>query len=131
MTAQQPAVVRREDYQSYPFDVLHTRLAFDIQDGETTVQSELTIERRGTPGCPLVLHGADVQLQSIAIDDRPLGGNEYAIDGETLTVFDVPDECHVQVVTSILPEKAAGLVVGWPHHEQFRSGQNRKWRTHS
>ena len=101
--------VRLADYQPYPFEVRETQLAFDIQDGETTVHSEMAIRRRGEPNGALVLNGADLQLDSIAIDDRVLGGNEYAVDGETLTVFDVPSACRVQVVTRIAPEKNAAL----------------------
>ena len=109
-----PQAVRLADYQPYPFRVSDTALAFDIHDGETLVECELALERRddgegasGEP--PLVLHGADVELLGIAIDGRPLSGNEYAIAGETLTVFDVPAACRVQVKTRIAPEANKAL----------------------
>ena len=38
-----------------------------------------------------------------------LGGNEYAVEGETLTIFDVPDACRVQIVTRIKPEQNSAL----------------------
>ena len=101
--------VRLVDYQPYPFEVRETQLAFDIQEGETTVRSELTIERQGEAGCALVLNGADLQLDRIAIDGRALGGNEYAVAGETLTIFDVPNACRVQIVTRIAPEQNTAL----------------------
>ena len=99
----------RADYQPYPFAVTETALAFDIQDGETTVHCDMAIERRGERGCALVLNGAELQLDSIAVDGRSLGGNEYAVDGETLTIFDVPNTCRVHVVTRIAPEKNSTL----------------------
>ena len=101
--------VHLADYRPYPFDVRETELAFDIQEGETTVRSEMTIERSGEAGCALVLNGADLQLDRIAIDGRALGGNEYAVEGETLTIFDVPDTCRVQIVTRIEPEQNSAL----------------------
>ena len=107
-----PQPVRLADYQPYPFRLAETALAFDIRDGETTVECELAVERRDAPGqeqAPLVLHGADVELLGIAVDGRPLSGNEYAIAGETLSVFDVPAACRVQVRTRIAPEANKAL----------------------
>ena len=109
-----PQPVRLADYQPFPFRVAETALAFDIRDGETTVECELAVERKSqgeeeAGEAPLVLHGADVELLGIAIDGRPLSGNEYAIAGETLSVFDVPAACRVQVKTRIAPEANKAL----------------------
>ena len=101
--------VRLADYQPYPFEVRNTRLAFDIRDGETTVQCELAIARRPHGDGPLVLSGVDLELLRLAVDGRELGGNEYAVAGETLTLFDVPDVCRVQVATKIVPERNTAL----------------------
>lgn len=104
-----PETVLLTDYRPYPFEVDETRLAFDIRDGETTVRSELAVRRSATDA-PLVLSGgADVELVSLAVDGQELRGNEYVIEGETLTIFDVPDACRVQVVTKIAPEKNEAL----------------------
>ncbi|MDE0006962.1 MAG: M1 family aminopeptidase, partial [Gammaproteobacteria bacterium] len=84
-----------------------TRLRFDIQPGQTTVTSELAIERRSEGD--LVLNGADLELLSLGIDGRQLGGNEYRIDGETLTLFDVPERCTLSVITRIHPETNTAL----------------------
>ena len=106
--AKVPQSVRLEDYQRYPFALSETRLAFDIGDGETVVECEMALSRR-QPGAPLVLNGADLILDGIEVDGRALGGNEYAIDRETLTVFDVPDACRVRVRTRIKPEENTAL----------------------
>ena len=103
-----PQPVLLADYQPYPFEVAETRLAFDIRDGETSVRCEMEISRREA-NVPLVLNGADLELDGIAIDGRPLGGNEYAVEGETLTIFDVPDACRVRVDTRIKPEENTAL----------------------
>ena len=103
-----PQPVHLADYQPYPFEVAETRLAFDIRDGETSVRCEMEISRREA-NVPLVLNGADLELDGIAIDGRSLGGNEYAVEGETLTIFDVPDACRVRVDTRIKPERNTAL----------------------
>ena len=102
-----PSAHHRLDYEPYPFEVPETRLKFDIHPGQTTVTSELAIERRAEGD--LVLNGADLELLSLQIDSRELGGNEYRIEGETLTLFDVPERCTLSVVTRIHPETNTAL----------------------
>ena len=105
--ANSPSTVYLRDYQAYPFAVDETRLAFDIQDGETTVACELAVRRRGDG--PLVLRGEGLELRGVRVDGRPLAGNEYAQDDETLTLFDVPDSCRVQTEVRIVPEQNTAL----------------------
>ena len=105
---QAPNTVHLADYEPYPFALKTTHLEFDIRDGETAVRCMMEIERREA-GAPLVLNGAELQLDRIAIDGRELRGNEYAVEGETLTVSDVPDACRVQVHTRIKPEQNTAL----------------------
>ena len=102
-----PRTVYLRDYQPYPFALDATELAFDIRDGETTVVCELAVRRRADG--PLVLRGEGLRLDSVALDGRELGGNEYAQDDETLTLFDVPDACRVRTVVRIAPEKNTAL----------------------
>ena len=92
------------DYRPYPFRLQQTTLAFDIQDGETIVDCELAVERDGPADAPLVLHGVDLELLRLAVDGRPLGGNEYAVDDGKLTIFDAPALGRVKIQTRIKPE---------------------------
>ena len=101
--------VRLADYRPFPFQVHETKLDFDIRDGETTVRCEMSVERQGDASAPLVLNGVDLKLMALTVDERPLGGNEYVVEGETLTIFDVPDSCRVEVVTRIQPESNTAL----------------------
>ena len=102
-----PSTVYLRDYQAYPFAIDETRLAFDIQDGETTVGCELAVRRRGDG--PLVLRGEKLDLRGVWVDGRALAGNEYAQDDETLTLFDIPDNCQVRTEVCIAPEKNTAL----------------------
>ena len=104
-----PKTHHRLDYEPYPFEVPETRLHFDIHPGETTVTSELSLVRRPGEEGDLVLNGADLELLSLCLDGRELGGNEYRIEGETLTLFDVPERCTLRVVTRIHPETNTAL----------------------
>ena len=104
-----PAPVRLADYRPYPFRLTETAPAFDIRDGETIVECSMAVERKAPGDAPLELHGVDVELLGLAVDGRPLAGNEYALDGETLRVFYVPAACRVEVRTRIEPEANTAL----------------------
>ncbi len=102
------SAVRLADYERYPFAVRETRLAFDIHPGRTTVTNEMTLERTGE-SASLRLDGIDVELESVRVDGRELTGNEYAIDDESLTIFDLPEKCVVSTRVGIVPEDNTAL----------------------
>ena len=106
MASTQETVYLR-DYQAYPFAIDETALAFDIQEGETTVACELAVRRRGDG--PLVLRGEEIDLVAVSVDGRELAGNEYAQDDQTLTLFDVPEACRVYTLARIAPERNTKL----------------------
>ena len=99
----------RDQYRPYPFEVPETRLEFDLRDGETVVTSALVIERKPGTTDPLVLDGIDLDLRRIAVDGVPLAGNEYSVDDESLTVFEVGERCLVEVTAAIKPEDNQAL----------------------
>lgn len=105
-----PRAVHLNDYAPPPFDVPETALTFDIGDGVTRVTNRMRVVRgNGAADAPLVLDGRDLELLEVAVDGTVLSGNQYRVDDESLTVFDVPDEAEVRVVTAIRPEDNTAL----------------------
>mmetsp|Transcript_13607 Transcript_13607/g.20235 ORF Transcript_13607/g.20235 Transcript_13607/m.20235 type:complete len:992 (+) Transcript_13607:46-3021(+) len=97
-----PKEIFRSDYTALPFKVSNVSMNFDIRDGETFIESELTIVQNTGEG-DLVLDGeADaLTLLSISLDGKDLvEGVDYTIDGDTLTI-----------VSSLLPTTADGTSV--------------------
>ncbi|KAK1740313.1 aminopeptidase N [Skeletonema marinoi] len=97
-----PKEIFRSDYTALPFKVSNVSMNFDIRDGETFIESELTIVQNTGEG-DLVLDGeADaLTLLSISLDGKDLvEGVDYSIDGDTLTI-----------VSSLLPTTADGTSV--------------------
>ena len=92
--------VYRSNYQPYGFQVEETKLVFDIQEGVTTVQSDLQVKVSGSSS-ELQLDGEAVELENIAVDGRTLLSNEYRVDEESLTIFNVPLKCVVFIICSI------------------------------
>ena len=106
-----PKAIHRRDYAAPAYRTERTALAFDLEDGQTTVRSRLRILRApGTDAeAPLVLDGQDLELLSVHLDGRRLSGNEYQVDAESLRIFGLPDAFELEVATRIKPEANTAL----------------------
>lgn len=109
---QQPTTIFLKDYQVPDYLIKTTDLRFEIQDGETLVSAMLQLYRNPaaiSAVTQLILHGADLELVSIAIDGRLLESSEYAFGEESLTVFNTPEEFSLITITKIKPETNTSL----------------------
>ena len=105
----QPRAIRLDEYRPPAYRITDTELEFELDDAATTVRSKLMVERAGDGDAPLTLDGIDLELESIAVDGRPLTNNEYRVDDEHLVLFSLPARCEVAIVTKIHPEKNTAL----------------------
>ena len=95
-----------KDYQTPAYRILETNLHFDIAEPQTIVKSRLTVEPQRV-GEPLVLDGS-AKLLSVKINGAAA---DYVLEGETLTIADVPSERFtVEVETEILPAENKSLM---------------------
>lgn len=95
-----------KDYQTPAYHILKTDLHFDINEPQTVVKSRLTVEPQRV-GEPLVLDGS-AKLLSVKINGAAA---DYVLEGETLTIADVPSERFtVEVETEILPAENKSLM---------------------
>ncbi len=102
-----PKSIHRQDYRPPAWRTEETHLEFDIEDGMTEVRSRLRVRRavESDESTPLMLDGEELELVSVAVDGRPLSGNEYRVDEHGLELFALPADCEVSIVTRIQPEK--------------------------
>ncbi|MEE4173599.1 MAG: aminopeptidase N [Xanthomonadales bacterium] len=101
--------IRREDYTPYPWHLDDVRLDFTIRDDVTEVRAELDLHARSGEAGSLHLAGSDLELVSLAIDDRILDESEYAVEGETLVIADVPNRLTLSTVVQIRPAQNSAL----------------------
>ena len=95
-----------KDYQTPAYRILETDLHFDVAEPQTVVKSRLTVEPQRV-GEPLVLDGS-AKLLSVKINGAAV---DYVLEGETLTIADVPSERFtVEVETEILPAENKSLM---------------------
>ena len=91
---------------------------FDLGATATWVEATLDLRRNplarrgaGRPAAagsadqtgPLRLDGEDLELAWLRLDGRPLGPDEYAVDGSGLTLFRVPERCRLESRVRIRP----------------------------
>ena len=95
-----------KDYQTPAYRILETDLHFNIAEPQTVVKSRLMVEPQRV-GEPLVLDGS-AKLLSVKINGAAV---DYVLEGETLTIADVPSERFtVEVETEILPAENKSLM---------------------
>lgn len=108
----QPRTIYLKDYQVPGYLIKTTDLRFEIYDGETIVSAMLHLYRNPAahvPATQLTLHGADLELISIALDGKLLTASDYEFGEESLTVFDTPAELKLLTITKIKPESNTSL----------------------
>ena len=105
-------ITRLADYQPPAYLVRHTRLDVDIHDGETIVSAELDLERNpARADCPdaLLLNGEQLRLDTVAVDGRALGADQYHLEGACLVVPGLPERCTLSTRVRIEPENNTAL----------------------
>ncbi len=109
MDAQEtPVTVRLADYEPPAHRIVSTQLTVEIGAGTTRVENRMRIHRTGAADS-LFLNGQELDLESVAVDGRTLGSNEYQVSSDGLTLFELPADCEVLVVTRIHPEANTAL----------------------
>ena len=108
----QPKTIYLKDYQVPGYLIKTTDLRFEIYDGETIVSAMLHLYRNPAaqvPAAQLTLHGADLELVSIALDGNILAADAYEFGEESITIFNTPAEFKLLTITKIKPEANTSL----------------------
>ncbi|MDJ0643843.1 MAG: aminopeptidase N [Erythrobacter sp.] len=106
----EPPVIKREDYQPYPWLLPETELSFDLGIETTRVTATLAVERN--PGAEatqeLRLNGDGLAAQSVSVDGEAI--NDWSMDGPDLVIA-LPGAKHtVEVTTEIDPSANTALM---------------------
>ena len=106
----EPQPVYLKDYRPPDYRIATTDLRFEIAPDATLVTNQMRLSRRpGSDASSVRLDGQELELVSIAVDGAPLGGNEYQLDDDSLTLSGLPESCEVTVVTRIHPGSNTAL----------------------
>lgn len=108
----QPKTIYLKDYKVPDYLIDTTDLNVEIYDGYTLVSAMLGLRRNPAStsnATSLTLHGADLELVSMALDGRILTEQEYSFAEESITVFNTPDKFTLITITKIKPEENTSL----------------------
>ena len=109
--ARQPKLLK--DYAPPDYLVETVDLDFALDPKATKVKSKLRLRpnpKAAAGGCPLVLDGEGLVLQSVALDGKPFGLDDYRLDEKSLTIVKVPARPFtLETITLCDPEANTAL----------------------
>jgi aminopeptidase N len=107
-----PHPVRLEDYRPPEFLIDHVDLKFELDPDLTHVDAVLSLRRNpaATRGDgTLKLHGEQLELERVKIDDHLLTPSEYRIETDALVLHRVPDRFRLETRVHIHPNLNTAL----------------------
>lgn len=113
MSDVQPETIYLKNYQAPHFIIDTTHLTFNLFEDYAQVDSRLKMSRnrQDHPDYQgsLVLTGKELELVSVAIDGRTLDAQEYRVDNEVLTIFELPENFELAISTKTEPQNNTAL----------------------
>ena len=107
-TSRQPVLL--QDYQPPAFLTPSVELEFVLDPDATLVTARQRMERNPAGSGELVLRGEEQELVAIRLDGVPLPPERYRVNGEQLTLSDLPDACTLEVTSRISPKANTSLM---------------------
>jgi aminopeptidase N len=107
-----PHPISLHDYRPPEFLIDRVDLRFELDPERTSVEARLKLRRNpaATRGDgSLRLHGEQLDLEQVAINDRPLTPADYRVDAESLTLLRVPDRFGLMTRVRIHPNLNTAL----------------------
>jgi len=107
-----PQTIRLEDYLPPEFLIDQVDLRFDLGEEETRVSTRLELRRNpqsSTEARALHLHGEQLDLLSLTLDEALLEAENYLIDSDGLTIHRVPDRFVLESEVRIRPQDNTAL----------------------
>lgn len=111
----QPGTIFLKDYTPPAFLIRKTELHFELFEDHALVSSSLHLVRNpdaqqaAATGGVLELHGQDLELLRVALDDTELTPAQYSVTADMLRLENIPDECVLECQTRILPQDNTSL----------------------
>jgi aminopeptidase N len=108
-----PTTVYLKDYAPPAFLISTVDLDVDLQSAFARVTTTLDVRRNPKSpdlSAPLILHGDELELVSVALDGTALPASAYTVDAKHLIVIVVPDRFTLKTVCEIRPEQNTKLM---------------------
>ena len=106
-----PKTIYLKDYQVSDYLISDIHLTFELDDTRTLVRTKLQIHRhpQAKGPAPLVLNGEELELVGLVLDGKKLSSSDYKLEGDLLSIGDVPDKFELEVENYINPQANKAL----------------------
>ncbi|MDW3096167.1 MAG: aminopeptidase N [Gammaproteobacteria bacterium] len=106
-----PKAIYLKDYHQPDYLINKVDLCFELFDEKTLVHAELHIHSNQSASNKkhLVLHGEQLKLIHVKIDDNQLSDQEFSVSPEELTIQNVPDQFVLSTLVEIDPAQNTAL----------------------
>ncbi|MGD9801326.1 MAG: aminopeptidase N, partial [Parvularculaceae bacterium] len=106
-----PQPIRLKDYAPPPYRIEAVDLSFALDPKRTIVKSRLAVRRDKAvdPSTPLTLHGEQIELIKIALDEDALPPSAYEVSDNALTIRNLPQDFTLDIETACSPEANTAL----------------------
>ena len=103
MLTQEKKLVALSDYTPPTYGVETVHLTFDLGLKETIVQAEIHFVKKelDSKSFELKLHGRNLKLLEIILDEEPLSGDQYELTSEYLILPNVPNSFVLKTKVAI------------------------------
>jgi aminopeptidase N len=112
MRTEQPKMIYLKDYQAPDYLIDETHLTFELFEDHTLVHAQLVMRRNPAAGSglpPLQLDGQQLELLSVALDDRELSAADYQLSDSHLTLQPTSASFVIDSSVRIHPESNTAL----------------------
>src|SRR3989338_8572383 len=112
MRTEQPKMIYLKDYQAPDYLIDETHLTFELFEDHTLVHAQLVMRSNPAAGSglpPLVLDGQQLELLSVALDDRELSAGDYQLSDSHLTLQPTSASFVIDSSVRIHPESNTAL----------------------
>ncbi|MBX9764236.1 MAG: aminopeptidase N [Pseudomonadaceae bacterium] len=112
MRTEQPKMIYLKDYQVPDYLIDETHLTFELFEDHTLVHAQLAMRRNPAAGVglpALALDGQQLELLSVALDDRELNPGDYQLTDSHLTLQPSSDRFVIDSSVRIHPESNTAL----------------------
>lgn len=112
MSDTQPQTIYLKDYRVPPFLIDSIDLRCELGETHTDIQAVMHLQRNPQSQAPakdLLLHGQDMELLSVAIDDKPLNPDQYQLNANSLRLLQVPQRFVLTLRNRIKPQDNKAL----------------------
>lgn len=111
MTSRTQKTVYRKNYTAPSFLANTVDLTFDLDPSQTRVTAETElIHNPNAKDADIVLHGEELELVSISLNDRELKPKEYTLKNGLLRIKKAPEIARLKIKTIIQPDKNTSLM---------------------